>query len=504
MSKAVISKYLRHIAFPALLVLGSVSQVSCYARSDDPIDSTQTFRVRVKKVNGIAPPSAEKPLPPNIGTTDEEWEVEIEAVGPDGGIATDFDGFVRLSVEPGAVVEVVNAGDGENLGKNLRLAAGKGNAAVKVTAVYGPARLWVEDLGYVKAPDGKTPACANGKNDDPDDDVLVDFPNDPGCAFADDDSEIAGTFAAGVSAAVAYELPSVQDIQGNGSTTPFPYESMTVNTGGEHFLVVTRISKDGFYVTDLSGQSVGFNHMFAFNFSTPRGMRVCDRVTYLSGTVSEFFGFTEMNFPSFDVDPLFEGDEAGCPVPEPPVLEAAVISAPLEMERLESGLVRIEGYHVSQNMGPALALNNVFKEGQTNCDFNGDGKIDFASDAEGTCGNACSDDDECTEWTGYISRGNYKVAKTTTDDMGNSVSSVIQIQTDGAPEFNPVANRGLELTAVTGTLRNFSGGSLNWTVEARCPDDVVCSELGCVDEVLGSKEACVSLRTEDDNDEGSN
>lgn len=126
-------KFLRAFAPAALLALGSISQLSCYARSDDPIDSTQTFRVRITKVNGIAPPSADKPLPPNIGTTNEQWEVEIEAVGPDGEIANDFDGFVRLSVEPGAVVEVVNAGDGENVGKNLRLAAGKASASVKVT-----------------------------------------------------------------------------------------------------------------------------------------------------------------------------------------------------------------------------------------------------------------------------------------------------------------------------------------------------------------------------------
>ena len=51
-------------------------------------------------------------------------EVEIEAVGPMAA-SHDFDGFVRLSVEPGAVVEVINAGDGENVGKNLRLAAGR-------------------------------------------------------------------------------------------------------------------------------------------------------------------------------------------------------------------------------------------------------------------------------------------------------------------------------------------------------------------------------------------
>ncbi len=476
---------------------------SCSSRGDNPLGDTQTFRVRVLSVNGLEPPTQGNPLPTNTGTTNESWEVEIEAVGPDGN-AVAFDGFVRLSVQPGAVVEVVNGEDGENIGKSLRLRDGKANAVVLVTAVYGPARLWVEDLGYTKAPEGETPACANGQNDDPDDDVLVDFPSDPGCAFADDHSETAGTFSAGVSAPIAYDLPTIQDIQGNGSTTPFPFESMTVNAEGLHHLVVTRVSKDGFYVTDLSGQDAGFNHLFAFNFSTPAGMRVCDRVTYLSGTISEFFGFTEMNFPSYEVDPLFEGEEEQCQVPEPEVLEPDVIDTPLLMERLESGLVRIEGYHVSNNIGPKLALNNVFAPDQTNCDLNGDGKVDFEAEAEASCGNACSDDPECSEWTGFVARGNYKVSKQAMDAMGNAVTSVIQVQTDGAPEFSPVANRGLELTAVTGSLRNFSGGSLNWTVESRCPADVVCEALGCAPEVTSSQQACVSLRTEDDNDEGTN
>lgn len=469
----------------------------CTAHKERAI-GTQTFRVEVVKVNGAAPPSLENPLPANTGDVEETWEVEITPVDESGADA-DFDGFVRLTVEPGAVLSVagVDASNGRNL-----LVSGKTTATIKVTAVYGETRLWVEDLGYTPTPVGKTAACANGKSDD--DDVLIDFPADPGCEFADDDSETEGTFAAGVSQAVHYALPRVLDVQGKGSTTPYPYEAITVNTAGEHELIVTRISKDGFYVTDLKDQATGFNHLFAFNFSTPRNLRVCDRVTYLSGTVSEFFGFTELNFPSYDVDPLFEGDEANCKVPEPVVLTPDLITAPLEMERKESGLVRIEGYHVSQNFGPKLALDNVFGPDQTNCDFNGDGKIDFESVAEGACGNACSDDEECSEWTGYLSRGNYKVSKTADDGTGNMVLSVIQVQTDGAPEFNPVANRGGELTAVTGTLRNFSGGSLNWTIEARCPDDVVCIASGCAEKVLGPKEACVDLRTIDDNDEGSN
>jgi hypothetical protein len=490
--------------------------LSCTSQKDVDL-GTQTFRIGVVAVNGGEPPTVDDPLPANVGKTNEVWEVEIQAVGPDGG-SDDFDGFVRLSVQPGAVVSVVNA-TGENIGRNLRLENGKATATVTVTAVYGESRLWVEDLGYTPTPAGETPACANGKNDD-EDDVLVDYPNDSGCAFSDDDSEEEGFFAAGVSPPVHYELPTVQNVQGGTSTTPFPYESLEINTSDEHELIVTRIAKDGFYVTDLSGQSSGYNHLFAFNFSTPRGMRVCDRVTFLSGTVVEFFGFTELSFPSFDVEPLFEGDEDKCKVPDPVVLGFETIESALSMEQLESGLVRLEGYQIPQFFGPKPAINNVFAEDQSSCDLNGDGRVDFESDAEASCANECNDNPECTEWTSYIARGNYKVWKEETDDDGNPHLLFMQVNTDPAGQFSPTSHRGEVLRAVTGTMRNFSGGDLNWTVEARCVDDVVCDSPGCaLDPVakaedpnttqlatapIGPKEACVELRTIGDNDEGTN
>lgn len=478
-----------------LLALAA-SAHGCWEQVGEP-QLVQTFRIELVSVNDDDAPAEDEPLPANTGDRNDVIEIEIQAVGPDGDEA--FDGWVRISVEPGTVVSVEDTSDGSTEGRNVLLRNGKATARVTTTASYGPTRVVVEDLGYQPAETGATPACANGKNDDDGEDVAVDYPNDPGCQFADDDTETGGTFAAGVSPTVHYELPSVQNIQGTGSQTPYAFESVSVNTKGEHELIVTRISKDGFYVTDLSGQDEGFNHLFAFSFSTPRNLRVCDRVTLLSGTVSEFFGFTELNFPSYEVDPLFEGEEDKCKVPEPRVLDGPTIVDPVLMESLESGLVRIEGYHVSLKLGPELALGGEFDENKTNCDFNGDGRIDFESDAEGQCGNLCSDDPECTEWTSFVARGNYKVSRTV-----NMMPSVIQVQTDSAPEFNVVANRGTQFKSITGTLRNFSGGSLNWTVEARCAADVVCAELGCQETETSSKEACVDLRTIDDNDEGSN
>ncbi|WP_437500483.1 hypothetical protein [Sorangium sp. So ce1099] len=477
----------------ALTATAATALAGCGSEGE-PRRGVSSFWVKVEKVNGEAPPSADEPLPANRGDTVDTWDFRVEARDPAGRRAP-FDGMVRLSVEPGAVIDVEAAEEGIAVGRNIRLRGGVAVGAVHVTAVYGPARLWAEDIGYQPAGrDGRDqPVCANGANDDAPGDVLIDFPADPGCAFADDDTEEGGSFNAGASEPVAYALPRVVDVQGGGSATPYAFEGIQINTAAPQEVVVTRVARDGFYVTDLSGQDTGFNHLFAFNFNTPANMRVCDRLDYLAGTVNEFFGFTELSFPSYEIAPFQEG--TACPVPEPRVLDGRTIADATAMERLESGLVRVEAVHISKNFGPKPARDNVFGPDQSNCDLSGDGQIDFENPAEGRCANACSRDPECSEWTGYSARGNYKV----TDG-----SSMIQIQTGTVSDFDPTSHRGRELGAVTGTLRNFSGGSLNWTIEARCPDDLVCDAPGCAPAVKSSKEACVRMRSLDDNDAETN
>ncbi len=492
------SPLLRRLTGAASLIACGAVGSSCIVEPET-IPGVQSFKVKVTAVNAADLPRAKAPLPANVGDHPETLSIEVTAVDP-AGASIDFDGVVRVSIEPGAVVGVLGS-DGALDGRSVRLKNGKAKFDIQVTAVYGETHVVVEDLGYRPAKSGKTPACANGENDDPDEDVLIDFPADPGCAFADDDSEEAGSFAAGTSRPVHFALPTLRQIQGT-SSTPFPFEGLEANTESPQLLVVTRIARDGFYVTDVAEQGLGHNHLFAFNFSTPAGMRVCDRVTYLAGTMSEFFGFTEMNFPSFRVDPLFEGDEDLCLVPEPVLLDSDdpdMTDRPIDdrdaMEGQESGLVRVTGYSITANFGDKPAIGNVFGPDRTNCDLNGDGVVDFTSAAESSCGNLCSADPDCTEWTQFAARGNYKIHRG---------PKMIQVQTDGAPGFVPTAHRGELLRAVTGTLRNFSGGSLNWTIEARCTDDLVCDADGCADEIKPPNEACVLLRPTDEDNEGTN
>ena len=474
--------------------LGALLFVSACGGDSTPLDIPPQFHVEITSVNGNPIPAPDAPLPANGGKVTETWTFTIEARNASGDADPSFNGVVRLSTRPGAISRVIGEGA---VGRNIQLKNGKVAGSVELTAIYGPARLWVDDLGYVPAKPGKRPACSNGKDDDGD--VLIDFPADPGCAFADDDSEEGGTYAAAVSNAVNYALPTVADVQGHGPATPYPYEGIEINAAAPQRLIVTRVASDGFYVTDINDydkdKKPNYNHLFAFNFSTPAGMRVCDHVTYLSGTVNEFFGFTELNFPSYTLDFPIDG-KGLCEVPPPEPIDAAKLADPVAMEKIESALVRVVGYHVAANFGPNHPKNNVFTPDASNCDLNDDGQVDFTLKTEGGCSNACSKDPECSEWTSYSARGNYKISKGPND--------MIQIQTGTVSAFDPVGNKGLPLDAVTGTLRNFSGGSLNWTIETRCPEDLACGRVGCVPQALPSDQACVRLRTQSDNDQGTN
>jgi hypothetical protein len=472
------------------------------------IENHRSFRVRVTAVNGAPPPTPEAPLPANVGQADEGWTFVVDALDEDGFPDPSFDGFARVGVLPGSVVRVEGPAA---VGRNLRFTAGHTEGEARVISVFGPSRLWIEDLGYLPAAPGEVAGCANGSDDD--DDVLVDFPNDPGCAFANDMSEETGSYTAGVSQEVHYDRPTLGDVQGHGSDTPYPSVAVEVKTADPSYVVVTRVSSSGFFVTDIGDplHPQGHNHIFAFNFNTPSNMRVCDRLTLLSGTASEFFGFTEITFPSYELIPIDQGP--GCLVPEPVVLDSIALANDGILESLESGLVRLEQFVIPPFFGKDLPVvsgtapnySYEFSDNASNCDLNLDGFIDFFDDLEGGCSNACAADPRCVDWIGYASRSNYKLFFGQAFGVCSEGVQCVQVNTSAAGGFDPTKHKGSTIAAVTGTLRNFSGGSLNWTVESRCAEDIVCNfDSACAETQLPSSEACVISRTEDDNDSGTN
>ena len=266
---------------------------------------------------------------------------DFQALTADGQVDTTFNGFVRISAHPGAISSIT--GNGAE-GRNVQLTNGVATGiTVNVLGAYGDTHLWAEDIGYVPAdPAGNPPECADGIDNN--NNGLIDFPADPGCAFANDDTEDGGSYTTGVSETLFFNLPRVADVRGvsqGGTATSFPSEQVQVDPGpampsvpctdqknpkADHkspCVVVTRIAADGFYVTDIT-ETRGFSSVYAYNFSAPPNMAICDRITSFGGTSSDFYGFTEVNYPTWTLD-VYEGydpkNNVGrpCGIPEPHV-----------------------------------------------------------------------------------------------------------------------------------------------------------------------------------------
>ena len=209
----------------------------------------------------------------------------------------------------------------------------------------------------------------------------------------------------------------------------------------------------------------------------------------------------------------WDSSQGPCAVPEPFVVLPGQLT-PATLESHESGLVRVENAIVAAKLGRNPVTNRAcldagaqsatvpaagcdFSPDATNCDLNGDGKIDFSAPGpEANCANNCSSKADCSEWSAYASRGNFR-ARILPDDS-------IQLNATTVSGFDPVALRGAPVRSFTGTLRNFSGGSLNWTIEARCTDDAVwCrpTDAACAaapPSPVSSQKACVRDRLIDD------
>jgi len=429
------------------------------------------------------------------------FKVVVRALASDGSVDGTFNRYVRISAKPGAIGSLT----GEDVdGRNLLLKNGVSIAIdVNVTNAYGPTYIVADDLGYVPADPLRDPppACSNGVDDDGD--GVIDFPADHGCAFANDDSEEGGTYGEGASRPIYFRLPRIADIRGlrcvpgigcsGNGRTPYPREQIQIDTGYRDdgtFLfdtVVERLSSDGFYVTDRGDKrgdppgTAGFNSVFAFNFNAPPRMRVCDRMKTYGGTANEFFGFTQISYPTWTLEEWDPGKRL-CLVPSPERLVPSTISDTTELLKRSANLVRVETTpdkaqrtRVTPKFGPGDVPKGaggayIPSADASNCDFDKNGKINSFTkgDPEGDCSTACAADPECTEYSNYASRGTFRL--TVTDSNGRSAA--IQADSSASASFDALALKGKDVRSFTGTMSFFSGGA-QYTIEARCKDDIV-------------------------------
>jgi hypothetical protein len=452
--------------------------------------------VRPVSGGGLGTPSSPLEMPAGTqGAAGIDVRVDVAVQTADGRDTFDEDLWVRLSARPGRVV--VAPGDDRH-GDFVLLRGGRAtDIPVTLQGVFGETRIWAEDTGFLpRRTAGRLSLCGNGVDDDGD--GLTDAPLDPGCEDGSDDSEEGGSGAAGVGNPVWVANPTLAQVQGYGTATPYQGEVVTVDSGD---MVVTRVTFSGMYVTDIADTSGrGYNHMFVYNFNPPtsvpvcvideldtlgcRGeppvrVRVCDRVSRLAGIMSEFYKFTEMNFPSWDLT-LWFPDQGPCAVPEPKVLSASDVSG--NLEPFEAGLVRVT------NVTPGRAEDIV------DCDLDGNGEVDFLDYGTGACSpececrEACDADPLCTEINQYRQYGQWPVR------LGDAVNGLkLWVATsESIPDFDPFDPAWpQQWAAITGTLKNLSFlRPRGWILEPRCMDDIVVSGPP-----LSSSEACVDPRT---------
>lgn len=444
-----------------------------------------------------------KPLPLAVDTP-IPFRVIVRAYRADGTVDTGFTGFVRLSAKPGAIAPLEGP---DTEGRNVKLVQGESRAVdVKVVNAYGTTYILADDLGYapVDPLSNPPPKCSNGIDDDGD--GRIDFPADEGCAFANDDSEEGSSYAEGASTPIFFALPRIADVRGlkceptcSGSgATPYPKEQIQVDTGFhekpdgppqfDFNVVVSRLSSDGFYATDVNDpRAAGFTSVFSFNFNAPPRMRVCDRLKSFGGTASEFFGFTQISYPTWTLEE-WDPRNRPCLVPDAEQLKPAESGDPGILLRKSGSIIyvitspqkkagddesRDFRVYVTPKFGPRdmpkAAGGYTPAPDATNCDFNKDGKIDFAIGAEeGVCSNACTADAECTEYSNFLARRTFRL--TVVD--ANKQRGAVQADASTSATFDPLANKGKLIRYFGGTLTYFSGGS-QFTIEARCSDDIV-------------------------------
>ena len=519
----------RVLVMGALSCVGIASSQGCASSFGTPRSEAHLV-VTIQKGN-LGTADAPNPL---SFDTPAVFTVRVEAHRPDGTLDTDFNGYVRFTSKPGTVIS--GSGDDKSV-RNAQLAAGVADGVtVSVLGAYGKSRLWAEDLGFIPGDPTKNPQCADGIDNNGN--GLIDYPSDPGCEFANDDTEDGGSYAGGVSDPIYFVAPRVADVRGvvqGGAATSFPHEQVQVDTGfrdGQYAFntVVTRVSADGFYVTDLADADTahggrGYASVFAFNFSAPPGMRICDRIKSLGGTSSDFNGFTEINYPTWTLEE-WDPTARPCLVPEPTLLNGSALNTGASAQpllNLESSLVRVAtispsgsdktdiNVHIGAKLGPdrpAYVLNPdgtynfTIGDNATSCDLNRDGKVDFtAGGPESACSNACVADIECSEYTNYKARNQFRIVLS--DKSGGGTPNVQSILADASAsaEFDPLASKGTTLHGFTGALRYFSGGSQNFTIEARCIDDIIVDLKTALNK---SDSACVHARTIIDVNAGSN
>ena len=499
-----------------LIFTFAIGQLHC----SDPYESEGTVgSFRVTFVGAPALGSASTPL--SFSREALNFRINIEALRKDDPNQKDvtFNQPVAIGIEPSGKLEE------EALSASLTQGMVE-NVEVSFRHAFGPVRIIVRDIGYQPAQVASQAKCQNGIDDDQDGLIDLIFPDrfgenkttDRGCYYGNDDSEESGSGAIGVSPPIFFKNPRIGDVQSLGKNKDeslLKEERVTIDQG---WMVVTRISVDGMYVTDFEGvrwdsatqlfladqnDTLFYRSIFAFSFNTPKNIQEGECLVQLDGNIEEFFGYTEVGKPTWkkgDYDYCMAKARAagltGCDANEASSTTDDIrrcfsyvqnlANTPIDITKIllkEAGSTdEISGWdqrvYATERFESALVqVSNaeLFHE-LSACDRNGNKTIDFSDDAEKTCHNDCSEDVYCAVKESYDQYNQWTVSFE--DGLGErrelavvSAGSIPDFDAKKAFEKAQQEQKPFIISKLVGTLRHLAFSRPPWILEVRRPSD---------------------------------
>jgi hypothetical protein len=297
--------------------------------------------------------------------------IDVRAVDEGGATAAWFDGRVHLDIRPRGAISIGFSPWFDVVGG---VAAG---VPVRIERVHSTASIWVEDTGE----DGY------------------------------------GSYATGLSPELVFRNPTIRNCQEIDIhlTSALRGDFVDIDLDGRT-AVVTGTARDGFYLTDASEPDFRYSSIYVYTFSRP-DVEIGTRVTRLRGTVDEFYGFTELSFPSWKA-------AGAAAIPEPVLVDATNVGLDAALEPYESALVEVRDVTVCP---PGESL---FAYGQ---------------------------------WTVLV------------DPAGNCQTGAGAINVVSAytvPGVDPTALTGRTIPLITGNLRYHMAAVPGWIIYPRGPEDI--------------------------------
>lgn len=414
------------------LLAVSLGVTACYSALEPPTIPGDFVVSLSFSQNADLGKTVDSPRP--VARLGEIAQVSLQArkIAPDGTASNDdgYNGYICLYISRGLL---------EGTSKAVKLTNGRAESPIRIRLAFGKTTIWageVKDDPRSPGPNG-VPVCPDSA-----------LPADRTRPFVGQ---------SGASPAIYYELLTVADLQDtDASSGDSPlYKRQAILGRGN--MVVTAVTNNGFYVTDLDASKTGFQYASAFIFTfsapslafedgeAPRLLKVGERIFCIQGGVDEFSGHTQLTFPSFT--PLWLNGKVECGKPPPAGSDGVIQSVPVDqmpppiqigndilwtrskMEPYESAIVEVKNvvaipFSQSQDgwqefrQWPVLMVEATRPEDQAACEekirtelmiHNDPAKNDLAKSVYRTALKACFDkrkvaEDACTATRGSCTK----------------------------------------------------------------------------------------------------